>query len=468
MSRKIARITQDKKLLLANEVVEDNAKTSLNSDGRLNTDEIIEYPAELEGGRNLALIKDYSHDNQYQTVTKTDETFNGQPVYRAIKKTTGTPPTSIGSITIRKGETFTASIWIKHEQQPTMETARLIFYKNGVLKSVYAKNNYGEWERLIVTYTNNTDADIENVYIYFYPARGVGDVTYFTCPKIEEGSQATPWTPAPEDLGLNYPDSIQNFNSSISGNNIIVPEFIEGYPFVKPVIDDSLVLWFDGTTGNNYEQTGTWKDLSGNGNHGQLMNFGYTEGSGWVDGGLKFDGVDDIVMVPNFNPSIFNNQFTFEMVINISKLMAEGSGYYNNVAGFTSSKKDVHFIINLWERNRISINLINNNSQIAILTLANSLILNKKIHIMCKYDGREIDFFINGSKVDLQADDTTIRFLADYDCLVVGGRRTFSRGYYDGSIYSTRLYNRALTDEEILQNYRAGQCSPLLAMRGDV
>ena len=143
-------------------------------------------------GRNLAPIKDYSEDNQYQTVTKTNETFNGQPVYRAIKKSTGTPPTSMGSITtIRKGETFTASIWIKHEQQPTSEATRLIFYKNTTLKSGSAKNNYGEWERLIVTYTNNTDADIENVYIYFYPANGVGEVTYFTCPKIERGNKAT-------------------------------------------------------------------------------------------------------------------------------------------------------------------------------------------------------------------------------------------------------------------------------------
>lgn len=152
------------------------------------------------GGRNLARIQDYSHDNQYQTVTKTDETFNGQPVYRAIKKTSSTPPIGIRSITIRKGETFTASIWVKHEQQPTVRPARLIFYKDVILASAYAKNNYGEWERLIVTYTNNTDADLENVAINFYPAVGAGDVTYFTCPQIERGNKATDWTPAPEDV----------------------------------------------------------------------------------------------------------------------------------------------------------------------------------------------------------------------------------------------------------------------------
>jgi|GEM_PF-5128873 len=38
----------------------------------------------------------------------------------------------------------------------------------------------------------------------------------------------------------------------------------------------------------------------------------------------------------------------------------------------------------------------------------------------------------------------------------------------ENTIQSLRIYNRALTDEEILQNYQAGQCSPLLAMRGDI
>ena len=39
---------------------------------------------------------------------------------------------------------------------------------------------------------------------------------------------------------------------------------------------------------------------------------------------------------------------------------------------------------------------------------------------------------------------------------------------FNGDICYVRIYNRALTDEEILQNYQAGQCSPLLAMRGDI
>ncbi len=470
MSRKIARITQDKKLLLANEVVESNAKTSLNSDGRLDTDEIIEYPAELEGGRNLAPIKDYSHDNQfyhhYQTVTKTDETFNGQPVYRAIKKTTSTPPTSIGSITIKKGETFTASIWIKHEQQPTLERARLIFYKNTTLKSVSAKNNYGEWERLIVTYTNNTDADIENVYIYFYPARGVGEVTYFTCPKIEKGPTATPWTPAPEDLGLNYPDSIQNFNSSISGNNIIVPEFIEGYPFVKPVIDDSLVLWLDGSTGSNYEKTNIWKDLSGNGNDGQLMNFGYTEGSGWVDGGLKFDGVDDLVNVrpdfdfgtDSFTIEIMAKHYSYERPLTNFAIRNNNLAHREGEKGFQIGHGHYSSGVNV---------VVNDGTNLVRRTIGKTPELNEKVHAIFVFDRENgnLLYFYDGELVG-ELDISEITGDIKHSNLIVIG---YIAGWKPNmSLYLFRLYNRALTDEEILQNYQAGQCSPLLAMRGEV
>ena len=97
--------------------------------------------------------------------------------------------------------------------------------------------------------------------------------------------------------GMLYVNRLNEGDSfSISPNFVeIGGELIEGYPFVKPVIDERLVLWLDGSTGNNYEQTGTWKDLSGNGNDGQLMNFNFTEDSGWGDGGLRFDGVDDYV-----------------------------------------------------------------------------------------------------------------------------------------------------------------------------
>ncbi len=69
-----------------------------------------------------------------------------------------------------------------------------------------------------------------------------------------------------------------------------------------------------------------WKDLSGNGNDGELMNFDFTEDSGWVDGGLKFDGVDDYIQLPELNLDL--NNFTLQVdnkirVFNGDKVITE-------------------------------------------------------------------------------------------------------------------------------------------------
>ena len=68
------------------------------------------------------------------------------------------------------------------------------------------------------------------------------------------------------------------------------------------------------------------RDLSGNGNHGQLMNFNYDENSGWVDGGLRFDGVDDYVQLPELalNPDNFTIQVDNKIrAFNGDKVMTE-------------------------------------------------------------------------------------------------------------------------------------------------
>lgn len=128
--------------------------------------------------------------------------------------------------------------------------------------------------------------------------------------------------------GSLYTNQLHEGNKlSINPNFVeIGGELIEGYPFVKPVIDDSLVLWLDGSTGNNYEKTNIWKDLSGNGNDGQLMNFGFTEDSGWGDGGLKFDGMDDYVQLPelDLDPDSFTIQVDDKIrAFNGDKVMTE-------------------------------------------------------------------------------------------------------------------------------------------------
>ena len=60
---------------------------------------------------------------------------------------------------------------------------------------------------------------------------------------------------------------------------------------------DGLICYLDarGKTNNDIYKN-VLLDLSGNGNHGRLQSFSFTDGSGYENGGLQFDGVDDVLI----------------------------------------------------------------------------------------------------------------------------------------------------------------------------
>lgn len=247
-------------------------------------------------------------------------------------------------------------------------------------------------------------------------------------------------------------------------------ELIEGYPFVKPVIDDSLILWLDGSTGNNYEQTGTWKDLSGNDNDGQLMNFNYDENSGWVDGGLKFDGVDDYVdcgdkdefdlayggtleIIAKSNREYPNDTTTTWYRGLISKRLSGKAGYGSYYLHWTGTNQTRTLRVGLTVGDRSE-----------VLQIYDFDLYSKYRHIVAVWGNGFFRLYSDGVCIKETVYNEMVQITQDP--LRIGN--AFGYGFFDGDISLVRIYNRALTDEEILQNYQAGQCSPLLAMRGDV
>ena len=52
-------------------------------------------------------------------------------------------------------------------------------------------------------------------------------------------------------------------------------------PNHHPINPDGLVLWLDYLNTGSVAATGTWKDYSGLGNHGTLLNDAYVDASGW-------------------------------------------------------------------------------------------------------------------------------------------------------------------------------------------
>ena len=94
------------------------------------------------------------------------------------------------------------------------------------------------------------------------------------------------------------------FELHLHENNIYTDKLIKGNIIAKSKqekaiepIGESIEIIEDwrGKHNNTKIENGTlklidkniWRDGSGNGNDGQLINFDFTEDSGWVDGGVK-------------------------------------------------------------------------------------------------------------------------------------------------------------------------------------
>src|SRR5699024_4810019 len=111
------------------------------------------------------------------------------------------------------------------------------------------------------------------------------------------------FTPAPEDFQTTSlsPLSLSNlqlYNRSLRKNELLhnaeskgLKELVDGV-----VVQDGLVLHYDFShESNTSEYKDKAFDYSGNGNHGTLQNFNFTEGSGYDGNKLLFDGLDDFV-----------------------------------------------------------------------------------------------------------------------------------------------------------------------------
>lgn len=162
-------------------------------------DEIIEYPRELEGGRNLLPTKYESfvvNDGTYGWIKLAEE---GTPLTVKVYDTGADVDMGSAYFGLTKiGKNFTGggSFWLM------------------------ANGNLSRTER-------QTE---EAMYFSFYPKNRVTFDRIFEKYKIkvEIGNKATTWTPAPEDLGLWYSDDIQYFNMGIKDNILMITELIEG------------------------------------------------------------------------------------------------------------------------------------------------------------------------------------------------------------------------------------------------
>ena len=204
------------------------------------------------------------------------------------------------------------------------------------------------------------------------------------------------------------------------------------YNYTGGIVTDGLVLHLDAAKRDSYPGSGTtWYDISGNGNDGTLTN-GPTYSGVAKDAAIEFDGVDDYIQL---NQTI---TLTGEFTLNLFILP-------------TSTNTKV-----LLGNNGIDYLQINNSAALGLFSSTQSITLNgyswdiskPSMVTLTRNSSNTIQTYKNGSS------SVTGSLTGDFRIRQVGQRGNSIR-FYQGSIYTTQIYNRALTASEISQNYNA-------------
>ena len=221
------------------------------------------------------------------------------------------------------------------------------------------------------------------------------------------------------------------------------------------IVTSGLVLNLDAANPRSYAPpyNGTiWTDLSGNNNSGSLIN-GPTFNGG-NGGSIVFDGTNDYAQSGKINPTYFtiscwfrangvpstNDAFGGTLVISSPQLFG---GVVQYAVSYSWSSQKLNFTVQ--------------NNILTTSTPNNSVLRNTLYNVTGLYNGLRNQIYINGNFVTEIVNTTNPTYPTTGNVNVQIGRWGFVgfERYFNGNIYQTQIYNRALSASEISQNFNA-------------
>jgi hypothetical protein len=210
------------------------------------------------------------------------------------------------------------------------------------------------------------------------------------------------------------------------------------------ISDNGLVLCLDAANVKSYVSGSTvWNDLSGNKNSGSLVNGPSFDSSNL--GSIVFDGSNDIVNLGNPNSLNISNSLTLSSWIKMNSwlnypgILTKG---YDLTGGYSIHIRDDYSI---WFEIFLSTDVRQNHNPKNI-----KISLNSWFNIVCTYDQTKMQIYINGKAVDDGKLMSGLIKVTSSD-VILGSLPSY--GFFNGSMSNVQIYNRALSQEEILQNY---------------
>jgi hypothetical protein len=210
------------------------------------------------------------------------------------------------------------------------------------------------------------------------------------------------------------------------------------------IITNGLVLCLDAANRKSYPGSGTtWTDLSGNGNNGTLVNGPtYSSSNG---GSIVFDGSNDFINGVHNTQTNITGDITVECWFRVTNTRTDwvrvfGKGdATNRTVGLWYNQPSSTFLYQRYGTSNMSI------------TYAATVSLNTWYHMVGTSSGNNHTLYLNNVIRGTSTTGTT--FASSTDPYKVGYGNIHT--YHIGNVSNCRTYNRALTPQEIQQNFNA-------------
>lgn len=350
----------------------------------------------------------------YGTIFALDNTSQGNGILMYTEQTTGTLRTWCRGVTKVGTIRICTNAWTQVTLTRTSGTCRQ--YVNGVLDETYSS---------ALAITSDHNLRIGYPYIDNYPFFG-------------------------------YFGQVQAYNRALPASEILnqYNRNIKKYVATENSVNDGLVLNYDASNSRSYVGTGvTINNLSGIGNTGILVNgptFSQLNG-----GSIVFDGTNDYINVAD-SPSLGMSSVNTVTVY---------AWFYATADGINSTREIIHKRNNdptyvsygiSWgsssNKNILFSRFGFDDGTVSDLN-SDALPKLKWINACTTFDGSNHNMYIDGYLVK----NATVsnKRIKDDNLPVTLGSFNGSQEYFQGYISDAKIYNRALSSTEVLQNYNA-------------
>ena len=257
----------------------------------------------------------------------------------------------------------------------------------------------------------------------------------------------------------NNDDQLVALVNSATGNSFDISESLhyiaqqDGMAVMKKnknqTVTDGLVLNLDASSLLSYPTTGsTIYDISGGGDNGTLTNGPTFNSKGY----LEFDGVDDWLTVPGAD-TLVKGQSEISMGVLVRPTSLSFLGVVIGVPAYSCTK---NIVISAFETGNLS---FYNDDLITCraVTLNSYLEVDKWTYIVGTFNGTTTSLYaIKDGTLSLVSDTLVTGSTNDFDSYNTFGLMGRGANYIGGDLASAFVYQKSLTESEILQNYYGG------------